>query len=278
MSLLPGVTICMVAFGVVTFVYVLSIALLARSFGVVVEVVSVGFGPCIYEIQWHGIRWRLSLILFGGYTKMFGEDESTQSQSGSFLMITPLRRLLVILIGPVSNLLLGCLLVLPAFLVPGGSLTVNPQGMHPIVPSMVPHLNHAPSELETVASLVRLNRDTWGELFLRVLRWESLEGWGGYTAWCVTAAAILKQSFQAWLTCVGLLAIGNGLINLLPIPVLIGGHAMMLVWEVCFGKPSKIVVERLTWIGLLIALYLMARLCWADWVWLERWYNQGMPC
>jgi membrane-associated protease RseP (regulator of RpoE activity) len=268
-----------VAYGLITLIYQLSVAVVARRFGVVVELVSVGFGPRVWEFKWLEFNWCFSLIPLGGYTKMQGVDELRHPTSGSFLLLSPLRRLCVILAGPFSNILLGGLLVLPAAFFPGGGLIVDPQGEHPVIPSVVPSLQyHATFRPESVPSLLNLVQETITEYSLRLLGWRSLDGWGGFVAWCVTAAAILKASFLTWLTWLGLLALSLGFINLVPIPPLVGGNVVMLAWEVCFGKLSEKAESRLSLFGALIALFLMARLFWADWVWLGRWYDQGMPC
>ncbi len=64
----------LVVLTVLVFVHELGHYLMARRYGVRVEVFSVGFGPELYG--WndrHGTRWKISAIPFGGYVRMFGE-------------------------------------------------------------------------------------------------------------------------------------------------------------------------------------------------------------
>ena len=55
-----------------------------------------------------------------------------------------------------------------------------------------------------------------------------------------------------------LLSANLAVINFLPIPVLDGGHMVLLAYEGIRGKPAdERVQEALTWIGLLLLLTLM---------------------
>ena len=56
-----------------------------------------------------------------------------------------------------------------------------------------------------------------------------------------------------------------GLVNLLPVPVLDGGHFMFLCWEGIRGKPpSDWVVVTATYVGLALVLSLMAWVMYMD--------------
>jgi regulator of sigma E protease len=68
----------LVVLTVLVFVHELGHYLAARKCGVRVEVFSVGFGRELFG--WndrHGTRWKLSMIPFGGYVKMFGEMQAS---------------------------------------------------------------------------------------------------------------------------------------------------------------------------------------------------------
>lgn len=70
------------------------------------------------------------------------------------------------------------------------------------------------------------------------------------------AAASGLESFLAMLA---VLSLGIGLMNLLPVPVLDGGHLMFHAYEAIAGRPpSARVLERLTLIGLALVLGVMA--------------------
>ncbi len=64
------------------FVHEMGHYLVARYYGVRVEVFSVGFGPEIFG--WSdkaGTRWKFSLIPLGGYVKMFGDADAASTPS-----------------------------------------------------------------------------------------------------------------------------------------------------------------------------------------------------
>ena len=61
----------------------------ARRYGVRVDVFSIGFGPELFGWTTRaGTRWKVSAIPFGGYVKMFGEQDGTSGQVGSVVAMT----------------------------------------------------------------------------------------------------------------------------------------------------------------------------------------------
>ena len=88
-----------------------------------VEVFSVGFGPVILKKKIGETEYRLSVIPLGGFIKMVGEEEKagpkpatpTPAPTGGY-MDKPLGvKVAVIAAGPVSNLVLGFLILLVIF-------------------------------------------------------------------------------------------------------------------------------------------------------------------
>ncbi len=88
-----------------------------------VEVFSVGFGPVIVKKKLGETEYRLSIIPLGGFIKMVGEEEKAgpkpaepvPAPSGGY-MDKPLGvKVAVIAAGPVSNLILGFLILLVIF-------------------------------------------------------------------------------------------------------------------------------------------------------------------
>ncbi|MBW8309404.1 MAG: RIP metalloprotease RseP [Candidatus Paracaedibacteraceae bacterium] len=85
----------------------------------------------------------------------------------------------------------------------------------------------------------------------------------------LTIGALAKQSAaQGWIALIlltAVLSINLGLINLLPIPVLDGGHIVFYSIEALRGKPVSVKAqERAYTIGLFIVLGLMAIATWND--------------
>lgn len=70
----------LIVLSVLVFVHEMGHYWVARRCGVRVEVFSIGFGPELFGRTDHlGTRWKLSAIPLGGYVRMFGEMDPTQS-------------------------------------------------------------------------------------------------------------------------------------------------------------------------------------------------------
>lgn len=64
----------------VVFIHEFGHYLVARLCGVKVEVFSIGFGKELFGFNdRHGTRWKISLLPFGGYVKMFGDSDPSSS-------------------------------------------------------------------------------------------------------------------------------------------------------------------------------------------------------
>src|SRR5271155_2711861 len=68
----------LVLIGVMILVHELGHFWAARAFNVKVEVFSFGFGPRLFGFRRGDTDYRFSLILFGGYVKMAGEQPNEQ--------------------------------------------------------------------------------------------------------------------------------------------------------------------------------------------------------
>ena len=88
--------------------------------GVKVESFSIGFGPEIFGYtDKNNTRWKFSLIPLGGYVKMKGElvniykeTEKKAFDKDTFLKASLFSRFLIVLSGPLANLILGCVLII----------------------------------------------------------------------------------------------------------------------------------------------------------------------
>ncbi|MBF5051041.1 putative zinc metalloprotease [Candidatus Clavichlamydia salmonicola] len=102
--------------GVLILVHELGHYWVARKVGMTVEIFSIGFGPVLFRKKIKGVEWRISIIPFGGYVKIFGMDWSDLSEKNSinnqegplgFFQFAAWKRILVLLAGPVANLILA---------------------------------------------------------------------------------------------------------------------------------------------------------------------------
>ncbi len=131
---------------VLVFVHEMGHYAVARWCGVRVEVFSIGFGPELFG--WndsHGTRWKVSAVPVGGYVKMFGEraepgaespDPAKMSASDravSFAHKTLGQRTLIVLAGPVANLLYAIVIMAGLFALVGQPFT--PAGVGEVDPN-----------------------------------------------------------------------------------------------------------------------------------------------
>lgn len=93
--------------GLLIFVHELGHFSVAKFFGVRVETFSIGFGKKIWERTKGDTTYCLSLIPFGGYVKMYGDDPTADipesEKQYSFLHKNVWQRIGVVLAGPLMN-------------------------------------------------------------------------------------------------------------------------------------------------------------------------------
>lgn len=82
----------------------------AKLLGVRVNEFAVGFGPKLFKWGKGETKYAINLVPLGGYCAMEGEDESS-SDDRAFCNKKPWRRLLIVMMGAVFNLILGLILV-----------------------------------------------------------------------------------------------------------------------------------------------------------------------
>ncbi len=91
----------------------------AKKTGVSVESFSIGFGPELFGYtDKYNTRWKFSLIPLGGYVKMKGElikvtktNDKNLLDTDTFLQANLFSRFLIVLSGPLANLILGLILI-----------------------------------------------------------------------------------------------------------------------------------------------------------------------
>lgn len=95
--------------GILIFIHELGHFLVARYFGVRVEVFSLGFGPKILKYKKGDTVYCLSLLPLGGYVKMFGDNPLTEvpdsEKSKGFLYKKVHEKWLIAFAGPFMNLI-----------------------------------------------------------------------------------------------------------------------------------------------------------------------------
>ena len=102
-----------------------------------------------------------------------------------------------------------------------------------------------------------------GKLFTRELSAKS--SLSGPIEIAAIAGQAAKRGFKDWIFMVGFLSISIGLMNLLPIPILDGGHITILLIESVMRRDMSVLVkERITQVGFMMLMALMAMVIFLD--------------
>lgn len=109
----------LIALSFLIFFHELGHFLVARFFGVKVEVFSIGFGKKLIKKTYGSTEYALSLIPLGGYVKMKGQDDSNPldqcGEGDSYSSKTPLQRIAILLAGPLFNIFLSLFIYVGIF-------------------------------------------------------------------------------------------------------------------------------------------------------------------
>ena len=102
-----------VVLGVMVLVHEWGHFIVAKSFGVRVEIFSIGFGPRLWGWKRGDTDYRISGLPLGGYVKMAGDNplEDRKGDPDEFLSKPRWQRVLIALAGPTMNIVLSVLLV-----------------------------------------------------------------------------------------------------------------------------------------------------------------------
>jgi regulator of sigma E protease len=119
MAALQNIWWYLVLIGVMILVHELGHYWAARFFDVKVEAFSFGFGPRLFGFKRGETDFRFSLILFGGYVKMAGEQigDEHASDPRSFLSKPRWQRMIIAFAGPAINIVLAVALLTGLFMV-----------------------------------------------------------------------------------------------------------------------------------------------------------------
>ena len=112
-----GVIAVAIGLGVMVLVHEWGHFVVARLFGVRVEVFSIGFGPRIWGVRRGPTDYRLSILPLGGYVRMAGDNpaEERKGDPDEFLSKPRWQRVLIALAGPTTNFLMAIILTAALF-------------------------------------------------------------------------------------------------------------------------------------------------------------------
>src|ERR1700704_2578110 len=129
----------------------------ARFFDVRVEAFSFGFGPRLFGFRRGETDFRFSLILFGGYVKMAGEqvtDDNVDDPRG-FLAKPRWQRLIIAFAGPFMNMVLAVGLLTGLYMVE--FQRVADVDMQAVIGHVVPGYPAAKAGIQDNDRIVKLN-------------------------------------------------------------------------------------------------------------------------
>lgn len=122
------VIIFLIVLAILIFVHELGHFLFAIRAGIRVDEFALGFGPKLFSFKKGETVYKLNLIPFGGYVKIFGENPDEESISGndssrSFVNASKINQALVLFAGVFFNFIFAWILVSIAFTI--GTLTTT---------------------------------------------------------------------------------------------------------------------------------------------------------
>jgi regulator of sigma E protease len=110
-----------VVLGVLIFVHELGHFTIAKLLGVGVEKFSLGFGPKLIGFRKGETEYLISALPLGGYVKMVGEGDEQgvkiEDKERSFAEKTPLKRIGIVVAGPLCNILFAMFVFIVIFMV-----------------------------------------------------------------------------------------------------------------------------------------------------------------
>ena len=227
----------------IVIIHELAHALTARLLGVGVTEFGIFFPPRLATLgHVGGVPISLNWIPLGGFTRLAGEKDA--SVAGGFKAASLSRKVAIILAGPLANLALAYLIFLVL------SLT-NP--LHPPIEAPVRALNALWIAITTVlGSLVAipgfLISDPGNPPVV------------GIPGMVILSGQVAAQGLRTLLVFTAIISTSIGLLNLLPLPPLDGGVAMMAAVERFAGARPTRLLTALTAVGLafIIALAILA--------------------
>ncbi|MCA8991381.1 MAG: site-2 protease family protein [Planctomycetaceae bacterium] len=248
----------------INFIYVTVQAIVGVWVGATVEEVSVGIGPLLWKGKYKGAALTLRGIPLSGFTRFYGTFEN-EDDGETLNLVTPnefedaqeftslpaSRRILVYLTGPFSVLLFGLVLLSLPVLLGSPQLVVAPDADMPVAPTGVPNLGLQDSPTTWNGQLDVFN-DTFVEFFRRLIRLESMQGWGYVISQVITMAAAMRLDAMSGLTCLGVVSLGMALINLAPLPPMNGWVICTAICESCPVRISTRLYD-----GFVIAIVLL---------------------
>ncbi len=100
--------------GLCIFIHELGHYTFGRMVGVKAQIFSIGYGRGLWKKKIGDTTWQVTAFPIGGYVKFYGDDIHNRDHKmpGGFFTVSPLRRMIPVIGGPLFNLFFGFLLFL----------------------------------------------------------------------------------------------------------------------------------------------------------------------
>ena len=105
------VIIAVLLFGFIIFIHEFGHFMTAKLSGIRVNEFAIGMGPTLFRFQKGETTYALRLLPIGGFCAMEGEDEDSDDE-GAFNNKPVWKRILVVVMGAVMNIVLGLVLMM----------------------------------------------------------------------------------------------------------------------------------------------------------------------
>jgi regulator of sigma E protease len=169
MVILQNIWWALVLIGIMILIHELGHYWAARLFDVKVEAFSFGFGPRLFGFRRGETDFRFSLVLFGGYVKMVGEQAGDENASDprSFLSKPRWQRLVIAFAGPAMNIVLAIAILAGLFMVRFPKLPSTPS---PEIGYIVPDSAAAKAGITEGDRIVQIDdkaNPTWEDIAIK---------------------------------------------------------------------------------------------------------------
>ena len=169
MALLQNIWWYLVLIGVMILVHEFGHYFAARFFDVKVETFSFGFGPRLFGFRRGETDFRFSLILFGGYVKMTGEQPGDEGAADPRALTSKPRwqRLLIAFAGPAINIVLAIGLLTGLFMV---HYEKGPNPHSPVIGYLAPNGAAAKAGVHVGDKIVQIEDatdPTWEQVLIK---------------------------------------------------------------------------------------------------------------
>jgi len=135
MASLVGFLGFLLILGVIIVVHELGHFLVAKLSGMTVYEYSLGMGPLLLKVEWHGTQYSLRAVPFGGFVRIAGMDPDEEPTPGDFNSRPFLAKFLTILAGVTMNFILAILI----FVILGVAIGTPKSGKDVIIGGVMPN-------------------------------------------------------------------------------------------------------------------------------------------